>query len=68
MALDHVLNLKVVSKETNHVKATYYAAVFQAIKEKMQVPVDGFKRYLLVLIGDKDHEKVYEKIFKVDFL
>ena len=66
VALDHVLNLKVVSKETNHEKASYYAAVFQAMKGKMQVPVDQFKRYLLVLIGDKDQEKVYEKMSKVD--
>ncbi|KXJ21352.1 uncharacterized protein LOC110254243 isoform X2 [Exaiptasia diaphana] len=66
VALDHVLNLKVIAKEANHERASYYAAVFQAMKGKMEAPVDQFKRYLLVLVGDKDQEKVYEKMSKVD--
>ena len=55
-----------MSKETNHEKASYYPAVLQSLKDKVHVPVDQFKRYLLILLGDKDQEKVYERMSKVD--
>jgi len=66
LALEHVLSLKITAKETNHQKAPYYATVFQSLREKLQVPNDQFKRYILVLLGDKDQEKVYERLSKVD--
>ena len=65
-ALDQLLNLKVVAMEGKHEKAGYYAAVFQALKEKMSAPEDQFKRYLIVLLGDKEEEKVHEKLAKID--
>ena len=64
--LDQLLNLKILAMETKHDKSSYYPAVFQAMKEKLRSPVDQFTRYLLVLLGDKDQEKVFEKISKVD--
>lgn len=63
--LDLLLNLKIVAKETNHPQATYYAAVFQAVREKMLVADERFKKYLLVLLGDKEHGKVLEAMAKV---
>ena len=65
-ALEQVLNLRIVSKETNHEKVSYYSPVLQSLKDKIHVRVDQFKRYLLVFLGDKDQEKVYERMAKVD--
>ena len=64
-ALEQVLNRKIVSKEMNHEKASYYSAVLPSLKDEIHVPVDQFKRYLLVLLGDKDRE-VYERMSQVD--
>lgn len=36
------------------------------MREKSRVPDDQVKRYLEVLLGDKDHEKVLEMMSKVD--
>lgn len=65
-ALDYLLNIRIVAKESNHPKAGFYEAVLRAMREKSRVPDDQFKRYLEVLLGDKDHEKVLEMMSKVD--
>ena len=65
-ALEQVLNLKIVSKVTNHEKASYCSAVLQSLKDKIHVPFDHFKRYLLILLGEKDQENVYERMPKVE--
>ena len=38
--------------------AGYYEAILRAMRDKSSVDIDQFKRYLEVLIGDKDQEKV----------
>ena len=65
-ALDYLLNITMVAKESNHPKAGFYEAVLRPMTEKPRVPDDQFKRYLEVLLGDKDHEKVLEMMSKVD--
>ena len=65
-ALEQLLNLKVVAMEAKHEKAAYFSAVFQSLKDKMSVPEEQFKRYLIVLLGNKEEEKVFEKIAKID--
>lgn len=55
-----------VAKESNHPKAGFYEAVLRAMREMSRVPDDQFKKYLEVLLGDKDHEKVLEMRSKVD--
>ena len=65
-ALDYLLNIRMVAKESNHLKAGFYEAVLRAMREKSRVPDDQFKRYFEVLLGDKDHEKVLEMMSKVD--
>lgn len=64
--LEQVLQLKVVAMETKHEKASYFSAVFQSLKGKLLVSDDQFRRYLLVLLGDKEQEKVFDKMSKVD--
>lgn len=65
-ALEYLLNIRIVAKESNHPKAGFYEAVLRAMREKSRVPDDQFKRYLEGLLGDKDHEKVLEMMSKVD--
>ena len=65
-ALDRLLNLKMVAKEANHPKSGSFEAVFWALREKTGATNVQFTKYLEVLLGDKDHEKVLESIAKVD--
>ena len=65
-ALDYLINLKIVAKESNHPKSGFFNAVLQAMKDKIRVPDSQFQQYLQVLLGDKDHEKVLDSIAKVD--
>ena len=64
--MDLLLGLKLVARETRHPKAGYYSAVLEAMRERFQSPPDQFKKYILVLLGDKDHEKVLDSLAKVD--
>ena len=61
-ALDYLINLKVVAKETNHPKSGFFNAVLQAMQDKIRVPDVQFQQYL----HDKGHEKVLDSIAKVD--
>ena len=63
-ALDYLINLKIVAKESNHPKSGFFNAVLQAMKDKIRVPDSQFQQYLQVLLGD--HEKVLDSIAKVD--
>lgn len=65
-ALDCLINLKTVAKESNQPKSRFFNAVLQAMKDKIGVPDSQFQQYLQVLLGDKDHEKVLDSIAKVD--
>lgn len=63
---DLVLNLKMVAKESKHPRAGYYNAVFQALREKMNVPDEHFKDYIGGLLGNKDQEEVFKRLSQVD--
>lgn len=65
-ALDYLINLKIVAKESNHPKSGFFNAVLQAMTDKIRVPDSQFQQYLQVLLGYKDHEKVLDSIAKVD--
>lgn len=65
-AFDYLLSLRMVAKETNNPKAGFFEAVLRAMTEKSKAPDLQFKRYLEVLLGDKDQEKVLEMMSKVD--
>lgn len=65
-ALDCLVNLKIVAKETKHPKVGYFSAVLETLWQKVSSTDSQFKRYLSVLLGDKDQERVLEAITKVD--
>ena len=64
-ALDYLVNLKVVSKETWQPRSGFLNAVLRAMQEKIRVPDSHLQQYLQVLLGDKDQEKVLDSIAKV---
>ncbi|KXJ20995.1 hypothetical protein AC249_AIPGENE14112 [Exaiptasia diaphana] len=65
-ALDLLLDLKLVARETKHAKTGYFEACLKTMREKSSVPPEQFKKYLEVLLGDKDQEKVLDMVAKVD--
>ena len=65
-ALDRLLNLNMVAKEATHPKSGFFEAVFRALREKTGATDVQFTKYLEVLLGDNDHEKVLESIAKVE--
>ena len=64
--MDLLLGLKLVARETKHSKASYYATVLEAMREKLSSPDDQIKKYVSLLLGDKDYERVMEAMAKVD--
>ena len=65
-AIDYLVNLKIVAKETKHAKAGFYSAVLTAMQNKMWASNMQFKRYLEALLGDKEDEVVLKRIAAVD--
>ena len=59
-AVDGLLSLKLISKERHHPKEGFYDSVFQEMFQKAAIPDDHLKKYLEVLLGNKDDEKVME--------
>ena len=59
-------SFKMVAKEANHPKTGFFEAVFRALRENTGAMDDQLKKYLEVLLGDKDHEKVLESIATAD--
>ena len=45
-ALDYLMNLKIVAKESNHPKSGFFNAVLQAMKDKIRVLESQFQQYL----------------------
>ena len=48
------------------IRSKHEKAVFQSLRGKLLVSDDQFRRYLLVLLGDKEQEKVFDRMSKVD--
>ena len=48
-ALDYLINLKIVAKESNHPKSGFFKAVLQAMKDKIRVPESQFQQYLQIM-------------------
>ena len=65
-AIDYLVNLKLVTKETKHMKAGFYSAVLTAMQNKMWASNMQFQRYLEALLGDKEDEVVLKRIAAVD--
>lgn len=65
-ALDQLVSLRTLAKESNHPKSTFYNAVLRAMQEKTRVSDYQYKQYLCSLLGDKEDEKVLDAMTKVE--
>ena len=52
--------------DTHHAKDNYYRLAYQTVRAKTDLPSAQFRSLLLRLIGDKDHEKVFDIVSKVE--
>ena len=59
-ALDYLIILKIVARETSHSRSGLFNAVLQAMQARIRVPDTQFQQYLQALLGDKDHEMVLD--------
>lgn len=65
-ALEILESLYHASHDKKHEKEVYYRLVFQTVRGKMDLPKDQFRTLVLRLLGDKDHERVFDIVLKVD--
>lgn len=65
-ALAMVDTLQNTAHDNKHERENYYRLAYQTIRAKVDIPTDQFRSLLLRLLGDKDHEKVFDIVTKVE--
>lgn len=65
-ALEMLEALQNMSHDRKHDKEAYYKLVYQTARSKVELPSEHFRSLLLRLVGDKDHEKVFDAVAKVE--
>jgi len=65
-ALELVDGLKNAAHDSKHEKEVYYHLVFETLRGKLDQPSDQFRNLFFPLLGDKDHEKVFDVVAKVE--
>ena len=58
--------LQNTSHDNKHQMEGFYKVAYQTARKRMDLPKDQFQSLLLRLIGDEDHEKVLDIVFKVE--
>ena len=66
IALSMADDLVNVARDKNHDKAPFLAAAAQALRDRLEKPIDQFKAYFLALFSDQDYTKILDAIAKVD--
>ena len=64
--LEMLESLQHTSQDTKHERQNFYRLVYQTVRGKMDIPHDQLKSLVLRLLGDKDHEKVFDVVTKVE--
>ena len=59
-------DLVATAKESKHSKVPFLAAAAQALRDRIEKPLDQFQAYFLALFSDEDNAKVLDSIGKVD--
>ena len=53
------------AQDTKHERQNVYRLVYQTVSGKMDMPHDHLKALILRLLGDKDHENIFNVVTKV---
>ena len=59
-ALEMLESFQHTAQDTKHERQNFYRLVYQTVRGKMDVTHDQLKILILCLLGDKDHEKVFD--------
>ncbi|CAH3157185.1 unnamed protein product [Pocillopora meandrina] len=65
-ALEMLESLQLTAQDTKHDRQNFYRLVYQTVRGKLDVPRDQFRSLVLRLLGDKDHEKIFDCVAKVE--
>lgn len=65
-ALEMLEALQNVSHDSKHDREAYYRSVYQTARSKVELPNEYFRSLLLRLLGDKDDERVFDTVTKVE--
>ena len=59
-------SLQHTAQDTKHERQNFYHLVYQTVRGKMDIPHDQLESLVLRLLGDKDHEKIFDVVTKVE--
>ena len=59
-------SLQHTAQDTKHERQNFYHLVYQTVRGKMDMPHDQLESLVLRLLGDKDHEKIFDVVTKVE--
>ena len=65
-ALEMLGSLQHIAQATKHERQNFYRLVYQKVRGKSDVPSDQFRSLVLRLLGDKDHEKIFDCVTKAE--
>ena len=65
-ALEMVEALQNTARDNKHEKQDYYRLAYHTARSKIELPNDYFQSLILQLLGDKDHQKVFDAVTKVE--
>ena len=65
-ALDILETLQNSARGTKHKRAEYYRLAFQMARSKIEFPHQNFQSLVLHLLGDKDQQRVFDALAKVE--
>ena len=65
-ALELLEALKNAAQDVKHEKTGYFWLTFETLRTKMNQSNEQFRNFLLLLLGDKDHEKILEIVARVE--
>ena len=65
--MDILEAIKNTAQDTKHEQANYYRLTHETLQPKLSTSTDAqFRAYLVSLLGDKDQEKIFDRMAKVD--
>ena len=65
-ALEMLESLQLTAQDSRHDCQNFYRLVYLTVRGKLHVPWDQFRSLVLRLLGDKDHEKIFDCVAKVE--
>jgi rubrerythrin len=65
-ALEILETLQNTARDSKHERQDYYRLAYQMARSKSDLPQEHFQGLVLRLLGNKDHQKVFDAVAKVE--